>query len=514
MSRLVLLVLTLWAKQVLSYTPMLPMDFSEINLPSEHLQYYFSAFPSAAQQCHIDDKCPYKMALNAQKYWGYTNNSGRYSTPECTGWGQEKRDNAEQFYREGDFGFIKQQLAELTQLCSPFTETGGSSLHCTDHLRYCRGSELMLNFTKLSSVEEPFRYNMSVLSDSGIGGYCEPLRDEFLERSDHVSALQSWGPELRYFTQLTKTPRELCDIVITKPTYLMKIDATFNMYHHFCDFFNLYASQHMNQHLGHNAFSTDVHMLIWETFDYRSPFRDTWEAFTDYPLWDLKTFRGRTVCFENVILPLLPRMVFGLYYNTPLTRGCRNSGLFHAFSKHILHRLQVPVYPRLPRKIRVTLLCRDTKYRRILNEDELFEAINENEAYQATRVVFNANIPFKQQLKISANTDVLVGIHGAGLTHLLFLPDWATVFELYNCEDHNCYSDLARLRGVNYITWRDKLMLFPDREIGNSGEADAKFKNYAFDVGVFKGLLKEAAGLVMNHTKFIAAGRKFEHEEL
>lgn len=29
----------------------------------------------------------------------------------------------------------------------------------------------------------------------------------------------------------------------------------------------------------------------------------------------------------------------------------------------------------------------------------------------------------------------------------------------YNCEDPECYKDLARLRGVNYITWEnnDKL---------------------------------------------------------
>ena len=39
---------------------------------------------------------------------------------------------------------------------------------------------------------------------------------------------------------------------------------------------------------------------------------------------------------------------------------------------------------------------------------------------------------------------VKVGIHGAGLTHMLFLPDWAGVFELYHCEDPGCYSDLAR----------------------------------------------------------------------
>lgn len=26
----------------------------------------------------------------------------------------------------------------------------------------------------------------------------------------------------------------------------------------------------------------------------------------------------------------------------------------------------------------------------------------------------------------------------------------------YNCEDSECYKDLARLRGVNYMTWENK----------------------------------------------------------
>ena len=36
-----------------------------------------------------------------------------------------------------------------------------------------------------------------------------------------------------------------------------------------------------------------------------------------------------------------------------------------------------------------------------------------------------------EQLQLIATTDVLVGMHGAGLTHAVFLPDWAGVFELW-----------------------------------------------------------------------------------
>ena len=33
--------------------------------------------------------------------------------------------------------------------------------------------------------------------------------------------------------------------------------------------------------------------------------------------------------------------------------------------------------------------------------------------------------------QITHNSDIFIGMHGAGLTHALFLPDWAVLFELY-----------------------------------------------------------------------------------
>lgn len=89
------------------------------------------------------------------------------------------------------------------------------------------------------------------------------------------------------------------------------------MYHHFCDFFNLYVTQHVNSS-GINSFSKDIHILIWDSYMYNSAFSETFKAFTIHPIWNLNTFKGKVVCFNNIIFSLLPRMIFGLYYNTPL----------------------------------------------------------------------------------------------------------------------------------------------------------------------------------------------------
>lgn len=36
-----------------------------------------------------------------------------------------------------------------------------------------------------------------------------------------------------------------------------------------------------------------------------------------------------------------------------------------------------------------------------------------------------------EQLSLIQDTDILIGMHGAGLTHMMFLPDWAAIFEVY-----------------------------------------------------------------------------------
>ncbi|XP_054007664.1 EGF domain-specific O-linked N-acetylglucosamine transferase isoform X2 [Hylaeus anthracinus] len=484
-------------------------NYTDIDLSPDHIKYYFNSFPTAAEKCRNDTACPYKDSLDTKACWGYEPNckaENSFSVPQCPGdhkgWVTTKKAQLDTFYAQGDFGYVRDQRTEMSIFCEPLF-VDDSSLECSEHMRFCRARNIMINFTDLLQRKEPIRYKMDVLKEGQIGGYCTLNEKRLQDNADHISPLQSWGPELRNFRKLPRPPivNGDCDIVIEKPTYIMKIDAI-NMYHHFCDFFNLYTSLHVN--LSHPAaFSTDNHIMIWESYSYRSAFQDTFEAFTRNPLWDLKTFRGETVCFKNLVFPLLPRMIFGLYYNTPLIYGCEKSGLFKAFGDHVLHRLSIPLHERKNQRIRVTLLSRDTQYRRILNEDELVKALKENTEYRVRKVVYNKKVPFKKQLEITRNSDIFIGIHGAGLSHLMFLPDWAAVFEIYNCEDLGCYKDLARLRGVKYFTWQNTSKLVQqDPGTHPDGGAHAKFTNYSFDVKEFLRIVSLARDHVKTHNAF------------
>lgn len=188
--------------------------------------------------------------------------------------------------------------------------------------------------------------------------------------------------------------------------------------------------------------------------------------------------------------------------------------MFNAFSEHILHRLQIKQdSSENNARIRITFLSRGTKYRKVLNEDELIARISSESSFSVKRVNYGKHLSFKDQLKITRNSDIFIGMHGAGLAHLLFLPKWATLFELYNCEDPNCYKDLARLRGVNYMTWDNSSKL--EAITTDYKDDHEKFKNYKFDVNEFDRLVKKAAASVRDdphYKSFILKSKRMSDE--
>ncbi|NXT97628.1 EOGT transferase, partial [Buphagus erythrorhynchus] len=483
-------------------------SYKAINLPDEHIPYFLHNNQHVANICKQDALCPYKKHLKKLKScWGYEKScrsENRFSYPVCdyveTGWASDIETAQQIFWKQADFGYVRERLSEVKTHCKP-AATGDSSLTCSQYLQHCRATNLYIDLRAVKRNHDRFKEDF--FQKGEIGGHCTLDVQAFLAEGQRKSPLQSWFAELQTFTALDFRPLEdgKCDIVVEKPTYFMKLDAGVNMYHHFCDFVNLYITQHIN-----NSFSTDVNIVMWDTssYGYGDLFSETWKAFTDYEIIHLKTFDSKRVCFKEAVFSLLPRMRYGLFYNTPLISGCHGTGLFRAFSQHVLHRLNITQEGPKDGKIRVTILARSTDYRKILNQNELVNALKTVSMLEVKVVDYKyRELEFSEQLRITHNSDIFIGIHGAGLTHLLFLPDWAVVFELYNCEDERCYLDLARLRGIHYITWRKRNKVFPQDQGHHPTLGEhPKFTNYSFDVEEFMYLVLLAANHVSQHSKW------------
>uniref|UniRef100_A0AAZ3RCV6 EGF domain-specific O-linked N-acetylglucosamine transferase n=1 Tax=Oncorhynchus tshawytscha TaxID=74940 RepID=A0AAZ3RCV6_ONCTS len=429
-----------------------PLHYSSLALPRHHISYFPRNNKRVARLCGEDPLCPFKDALlDVSACWGYEKNCAPencFGYPVCTrvdsGWASSLEAAQELFWKQADFGYVREHLSEMKTLCKA-TNPGDSSLKCTRHTRFCRATNLYLD---LRNPRRGHERSEDFLREGEIGGLCW-----MITLKNARFPLPRYG-ELQTYTELDLKPtdEEHCDIIFEKPTVFMKLDAGVNMYHHFCDFVNLF-------------------------YRYGDLFSETWKAFSDYDIIHLKTFDTKRVCFKEVVFTLLPRMRYGLFYNTPMISDCHSELMFRAFSQYVLYRLNIPQDGPKEGRIRVMLLARSTDYRKTLNQQE-------GRPVPAT----------------THNSDIFIGIHGAGLTHLLFLPDWAVIFELYNCQDESCYRDLARLRGIRYATWqkRDKVLPEDKGHHPTLGE-HPKFTNYSFDVEEFVRLVLKAADFVLNH---------------
>ncbi|XP_061641891.1 EGF domain-specific O-linked N-acetylglucosamine transferase isoform X2 [Phyllopteryx taeniolatus] len=483
-------------------------NYSSISLAPDHIPYFLYNNKKVAKQCKLDPLCPFKFALlNLSSCWGYEKNCDpekRFSYPICTkvdsGWVHSLEAAQDLFWKQADFGYIKERRSELKTLCKA-SKPGDSSLRCTSHARFCKATNLYLDLQKPRRSHE--RYKEDFIQKGEIGGHCRLNKQALEAAGEHKSPLQSWYAELQTYTELEFHPlhSESCDVIIEKPTVFMKLDAGVNMYHHFCDFVNLYISQHIN-----NSFSADINIIMWDTsfYEYGDLFRETWKVFSQSDIIHLKTYDSKKVCFKDAFFSLLPRMRYGLFYNTPLVSDCSSEGMFRAFSQHVLHRLNILQNGPMAGRVRVTLLGRSTEYRRIINQNELVNALKTVLQLEVSVLDYKyKDVPFPEQLRITHNSDIFIGMHGAGLTHLLFLPDWAVVFELYNCQDEGCYRDLARLRGIRYVTWHKMDKVLPEDKGHHPTLGDhPKFTNYSFDVEEFMRLVLDAADYITQHPKW------------
>jgi protein O-GlcNAc transferase len=159
--------------------------------------------------------------------------------------------------------------------------------------------------------------------------------------------------------------------------------------------------------------------------------------------------------------------------------------------------------------LRVTLLARETQFRNILNQDKIIKDLKQKlgSEIELKIVAYDIKTSFIDQIKQTYNSEIFMSMHGAGLTHLLFLPNWAAVFEIYNCDDQDCYADLARLRGIKYYTWENEKKVYPQDEGKHPqmGTPHKKFTNYSFDSKEFIRIVKKMIDYVKKHPEFIKA---------
>ncbi|KAG8007457.1 EGF domain-specific O-linked N-acetylglucosamine transferase, partial [Nibea albiflora] len=188
----------------------------------------------------------------------------------------------ELFWKQADFGYVKERLSEIKTLCKAI-KPGDSSLKCSSHTRFCKATNLYLDLRKPRRSHERSvylkvtwaerctdtdecpethaclfcRYKEDFIQEGEIGGRCSLNKRALAAEGEHKSPLQSWYAELQTYTELDFNPIEdgHCDIIVEKPTSF---------------------------------------------YGYGDLFSETWRAFSEYDIIHLKTYDSKRVISYQV----------------------------------------------------------------------------------------------------------------------------------------------------------------------------------------------------------------------
>jgi hypothetical protein len=262
-----------------------------------------------------------------------------------------------------------------------------------------------------------------------------------------------------------------CDVVEETSLLIIERDSFANFYHNSEDFFNAFLTLLIT-----GLRPDQVRVLIADLFPW-GPFESLWKHF--FPdvrtIWEMRG--DKPTCYRKIMI--------GIYGPaSPLTlisekSECVRSPLVRAYGRWAwqsfglspqrsdngtrllwLSRQRSVVWPERAYCDDRYFACADWTHlevrqigRVLSNEEDVVKALEARSELHVSRSDFS-KLPFEQQVARVAASDVLAGPHGAGMTHLLFLPDWACVFLIFidGSENNIHYTNMATWRGLRYTS--------------------------------------------------------------
>lgn len=146
---------------------------------------------------------------------------------------------------------------------------------------------------------------------------------------------------------------------------------------------------------------------------------------------------------HDSVLRVFVRRVFD-FYGIPRTRR-RDASRSLASS--------VSLFPSPPR-LNVSIVVRRNSRRLMGLDGHLFDAAKSKFSHKADiRLVDFEGKPFREQIEIARNTDVLVGMHGAGFTHVMFMEEGRGALVEIQPDRlcHRGFRNLAKMTGQLYF---------------------------------------------------------------
>ncbi|KAK6222049.1 DUF563 domain-containing protein [Colletotrichum tabaci] len=200
-----------------------------------------------------------------------------------------------------------------------------------------------------------------------------------------------------------------------------------------------------------------------------------------YPLWGMFAGRepvrlaniledpARSQAFaetpQNLVIPLAGSSN-PTWQNDWEERDCRDAPLLRVFTRRIMQHFGIlQETGRRPTEVlNVTLIDRRGS-RKLLDQDALLGAARVKFPGVNFQAFDFGALSFPDQLRVVQSTDVLVGVHGAGLTHTMFLREGgAAVVEIQpSSMSYKGFRNMAQMLGQAYVSAHAEMVGAEDR---------------------------------------------------
>lgn len=183
------------------------------------------------------------------------------------------------------------------------------------------------------------------------------------------------------------------------------------------------------------------------------------------PLWEIVTGKKpirksslQATCFGNVILPL-PGCGSPFWSNlldTGYQERCPSQTLLTTFVNRVFQFYNIVPRPvtEIHAQPAITIIQRK-KNRKFMSLDRWVPILEERYPHSAIQVVDFADISVKEQIQLVQSTDILIGHHGAALTHTIFMSPESTVVEILpRYFNQHGFRATAAMRRIQYIAGR------------------------------------------------------------
>lgn len=248
-----------------------------------------------------------------------------------------------------------------------------------------------------------------------------------------------------------------------RTTILVKREGTHNLWHSLMEIISLSWSLDLLQmspteagtaYLSANQMNSSQVVIVDDSDN--GPYIDLWRLFAQMPLRRLSELDADEPP-SNIIIPYVGG-------SNPLWQGdweeipCIEAPLLRTFVSRVLdfYRISDPNENGAETgssntDIVVTFVERKGA-RELVDQAAHIEALRAAVPHMKLDVVDFAAVPFREQIEIAHRTDVLLGVHGAGLTHAMFMKPGSVLVEVLPADfAHKGFRNLAQMLGHRYF---------------------------------------------------------------